>query len=190
MTLYPDELSVGLKEWDSVCQALLQGKQIVMLRKGGIHEAGGEFEVEFRRFLLFPTYLHQDKDMLKEDAQELFKFAGSEPTKIKLEAFADVTDIVRIETEKQVKSLSDKHIWTDKLVQMRIDYRPENPLYLLLVRAHKLTNPVTIDNRPQYAGCKSWVGLRENIKVTEATPVLDAPSYQQQRDEIMMRAKP
>lgn len=188
--LYPDDLSVALKEWDCVCQALIQGRQIAMLRKGGIHESGGEFEVEFRRFLLFPTFLHQDKTMLKENAQDLFTFAGSEPSKIQLEAFADITDIIRIETEEQVAKLSDKHIWTDKFVQMRIDYRPENPLYLLLARVHKLISPTTIDNRPQYAGCKSWVGLRESIKVTASTPALDAPAYQQQRDEIMMRVKP
>jgi hypothetical protein len=187
--LYPDDLAVGLKEWDSVCQALLQGRQIVLLRKGGIHESGGEFEVEFRRFLLFPTFLHQDSKMLKEDAQELFKFSGSEPSRIKLEAFADVTDIIRIETEQQVNRLSDKHIWTDRFVQMRVDYRPENPLFLLLVRAYRLEQPVTINNHPQYGGCKSWVGLREMINVSKATPVLDPPSYQQRRDEIMMRTK-
>ena len=174
--LYPENLSVALKEWDCVCQALLQGRQITLLRKGGIHESGGEFEVEFRRFLLFPTFLHQNKIMLKEEAHDLIKSTGPEPSRIQLEAFADVTDIFRIETDRQLQAMAPRHIWSDKFTQMRLDYRPENPLFLLLVRAHRLANPITVPNRPAYAGCKSWVGLTENINVKDATPVLEPPS--------------
>jgi hypothetical protein len=72
---------------------------------------------------------------------------------------------------------------------MRLDYRPENPLYLLLVRAHKLAEPVMIDNHKSYAGCKSWVGLRQTINVKNATEVLDSPTQQKYRDEIMMKVQ-
>ena len=47
----PDRLRVALKEWASVCSALETGRQIILLRKGGIHESGGEFEVENRQFV-------------------------------------------------------------------------------------------------------------------------------------------
>jgi hypothetical protein len=53
-------LSIALKEWATLCRALETGRQIILLRKGGIYESAGEFEVEHRRFLLFPTYLHQN----------------------------------------------------------------------------------------------------------------------------------
>ncbi len=191
--LYPEELAVGLKEWDCVCQALITGKQIILLRKGGIHESGGEFEVEFRRFLLFPTFLHQDKSVLKPEAQDLVRSSGAEPRQIQLDAFADVTDIIRIDEDYQLPPIRDYHIWTDKLVDMRLNYRPENPLYILLCRAHRLPAPITIDNHKAYGGCKSWVGLRQTIDVCNATPVLDSPTYQKYRDEIVMKissAKP
>lgn len=187
--LYPNELAVGLKEWDSVCQALLQGRQIVLLRKGGIHESGGEFELEFRRFLLFPTFLHQDKTMLKDDAQDLFKFSGSEPNTVRIEGYADVTDIVQIHNPEQIAAVDGHHIWTQKMVQARFDYRPENPLYLLLVRVAKLEQPVTIPNHTQYAGCKSWVGLRQTLDVKETRPVMGAATHQMHRDEILMRIR-
>ena len=51
----PDRLRVALKEWAPVCSALETGRQIILLRKGGIHESGGEFEVENRQFVLFMT---------------------------------------------------------------------------------------------------------------------------------------
>lgn len=187
--LYPNDIAVALKEWDCVCQALITGRQVVMLRKGGIHESGGEFEVEFRRFLLFPTFLHQDKAMIKESAHDLFKFAGCEPVKIQLAAFADITDIVRIESDAQIQKIADLHIWTDHFIDMRLNYRPENPLFLLLARVNALPNPITIDNRPQYGGCKSWIGLKRTLDVSLGKPVLDAPSYQHVRDEIMLRVQ-
>lgn len=191
--LYPEDLAVGLKEWDSVCQALLQGRQILLLRKGGIHESGGEFELEFRRFLLFPTFLHQVRSMLKPDAQDLFKFSGSEPSTIRIEGFADVTDIIPVQYEHQIHALDLYHIWTAPFLHKRLEYRPENPLYFLLVKAYRLPQPATLENHPRYGGCKSWVGLLKTINVQNATPVLDAPTQQNLRDEIMMRftsAKP
>jgi hypothetical protein len=187
--LYPEDLGVALKEWDSVCQALIQGRQIVLLRKGGIHESGGEFELEFRRFFLFPTFLHQDQTMLKDSAQDLFSYSGSEPSTIQISAFADVTDIVPIETIDQITAIDAHHVWTPKLLQTRMNYRPENPLYLLLAKVQKLPQPVTIENHQSYAGCKSWVGLRKTINVKGSTLVLDPPTYQQQRDEVMIRVK-
>jgi len=43
-----------------VCSALEAGRQIILLRKGGIYESAGEFEIEHRQFLFFPTFLHQN----------------------------------------------------------------------------------------------------------------------------------
>src|SRR6476469_947176 len=56
----PNPLAIALKEWATVCHALETGRQMLLLRKGGIYEAAGEFELENPQFLLFPTYLHQN----------------------------------------------------------------------------------------------------------------------------------
>ncbi len=77
----PPTISTGLKEWATICNALERGRQIVLLRKGGIHESAGEFELEHREFLLFPTYLHQKLEMLKEPDRAGFTPATSEPEK-------------------------------------------------------------------------------------------------------------
>src|SRR3989442_7938701 len=148
---WPTSLQVALKEWAVVCRALESGRQIILLRKGGILEAAGEFEVEHREFLLFPTYLHQNREMLKPTDQEGFEPHGEEPSDIAVSAAAVVSDVVHLQSREQMNRIDDEHIWTAPLIEMRFNYRPENPLYLLLLRAQRLRQPVTIANTPAYA---------------------------------------
>jgi hypothetical protein len=49
----------ALKEWSVTVDSLLAGRQILLLRKGGIHEQHNGFHLEHRRFFLFPTHVHQ-----------------------------------------------------------------------------------------------------------------------------------
>jgi len=184
---WPISLQIALKEWATVCTALETGRQILLLRKGGIYEAAGEFEVEHRQFLLFPTYLHQNVKMLKPDLHGGFEAKSAEPEQIRLSAAAVVTDIVQLKNRAQMDALDDEHIWTAPLIDMRFNYRPENPLYLLLVRAYQLHEPTTIANTPAYAGCKSWVPLEQSIAAGDAQPVLDEVKYEFRRKGILDR---
>jgi len=182
---WPTSLQVALKEWAVVCQALGSGRQIMLLRKGGIYEAAGEFELENREFLLFPTYLHQNAQMLKPEAQGGVEKRDAEPGEVTLSAAGIVTDIVQLQSREQIQQIDDEHVWTRPLIDMRFDYRPENPLYLLLVRAYRLPEPLTIANTPSYAGCKSWVPLDSPVEIGGALPVLDDARYGLKRTKIV-----
>jgi len=59
----------GLKEWATVVKALENGNQTVILRKGGILETDSGFKIEAKKFLLFPTFEHQDFKNIKPDKQ-------------------------------------------------------------------------------------------------------------------------
>src|SRR5215213_347120 len=133
----PPSLPIALKEWATVCRALETGRQVVLLRKGGILEAIGGFELENPQFLLFPTYLHQNKEMLKPEAHAGVELRTEEPQRLTLSASAEVTDILRLQSRAQMDALEDEHVWTPPLIDMRFNYRPANPLYLLLVRAYR-----------------------------------------------------
>ncbi|HEY7116684.1 MAG TPA: DUF1802 family protein [Tepidisphaeraceae bacterium] len=183
----PPSIAVALKEWATVCRALESGRQIVLLRKGGIYESAGEFEVENRQFLLFPTYLHQNLAMLKPEAHEGFQVHNAEPERVTLALAGEVTDILELNCRDQMDELDDQHVWAPPLIDMRFKYRPENPLYLLLVRAYRLAEPVTVENTPAYAGCKSWVPLEQAIATAGAQPVLDDTTYQTLRQLIRAR---
>jgi hypothetical protein len=182
---WPASLSVALKEWAVVCRALESGAQMILLRKGGIYEAAGEFELEHRQFLLFPTYLHQNLNMLKPQHHGGFEPRSDEPDHVMLRAAGDVTDIVQLQSRAQMDAIDAEHVWTKPLIDMRFNYRPENPLYLLLVRGYRLPQPVTIQNTPSYAGCKSWVPLEEPIALGDLTPVIDDTSYETRRQRIL-----
>ena len=177
-------LSVALKEWAVVCRALETGRQIVLLRKGGILEALSGFEIEHRRFLLFPTFLHQNPQMLKPNERAGVNPPAEEPSRITLSSFAEVTDIIQLRDRQQMDAIDDQHIWSPALVDMRFNYRPNNPLYLLIVRTFVLPEPVSIDNTPAYAGCKSWVPLDGAIDITAARSALDDETFRTRRDGI------
>ena len=112
---------------------------------------------------------------------------SAEPEKITLSALGVATDIIRLGSRRQMDALDDQHIWTPPLIDMRFAYRPENPLYLLLVRAFVLSRPVTIDNTPAYAGCKSWVPLTQPIDTAGITPAIADADYERRKNAIMER---
>jgi hypothetical protein len=181
----PATLAVALKEWATVCDALTGGRQMLLLRKGGIYESGGEFELEHQHFLLFPTYLHQNPAMLKESNG--LETAAAEPSHVRLSAAAHVTDIIPVTSRRLMDALDDQHVWAKPLIDMRFNYKPDNPLYLLLLRVYQLGEPVTVENTPAYAGCKSWVKLEESVAARGALPVLDESRYQERRRLILER---
>ena len=59
-------IRMAFKEWSVVCAALGNGEQSLILRKGGIQELSGGFQVSHREFWLYPTKFHQQTDALNE----------------------------------------------------------------------------------------------------------------------------
>lgn len=186
---WPSFLRVGLKEWAVVCRALASGRQMVLLRKGGIYESAGEFEVEHRQFLLFPAFEHQKAKMLKEEARGDVQAVTAEPTEVTIDSAGVISDVIPVVSRKQIDAIDAEHIWAPPLIDMRFDYRPENPLYLLLVRTYRLRQSVTIANTPAYAGCKSWVPLDHPIATGDAMPVIDDVKYEHRRKTILDKIK-
>jgi hypothetical protein len=181
----PAQLNVALKEWQTVCDALAAGRQIILLRKGGIYESAGEFQLEHPQFLLFPTHVHQNPAMLKPDQK--VKKLTEEPRQIKIQFAAEITDILPMPTRPAIDALNDQHIWTPPLIDMRFNYRPENPLYLLLVRTYILPHSELIENTPAYAGCKSWVPLDNPVSTQASKPALDDAQYSARHKLILDR---
>jgi hypothetical protein len=163
-------MNAALKEWACVIAALGAGKQTILLRKGGVVEGMRGFKSRHPEFLLFPTFEVQHASWLRPEFQTL---AAEQPTnQLQICHLARVTDVIAAPD-----SLGAVHIWTDEFLTARRAYRPELPLFLILVRVYRLANPVTIPNRIYYAGCKSWVRLMEDIDISGAEPVLDDGAY-------------
>src|SRR5436309_9744278 len=98
-------LNIALKEWDTVCDALRSGRRMILLRKGGIAEGAGGFQVEHRQFLLFPTFVHQDYRMLKPEAHARFQPRAAEPQQVRIDTSAEITNIVQLANRAQMDAL-------------------------------------------------------------------------------------
>ena len=59
-------MAPACKEWAAVVHALLEGEQILDVRKGGLREDGRHFSVQANRFWLYPTAEHQKAELLKQ----------------------------------------------------------------------------------------------------------------------------
>jgi len=165
-------LSTALKEWDLLITALLEGRQAILLRKGGILEAENQFELEHERFLFYPTYVHQDPKMVKPQFREGIRREAAEPELLTIRGYGEVARIFEVPSRAKLEMLDDLHIWDAPLLDMRFAYRPEKPLYLVVIRAFVLEKDVTIRNTLAYAGCKSWVPLDEGINVVTSRPAM------------------
>jgi hypothetical protein len=170
-------LNVALKEWDLVISSLLAGTQAVLLRKGGILEAENQFVLEHPRFLFFPTFVHQDPRMVKPAFRAGLQQARAEPEKVTIAGYGEAVRIFEVPSRAALEKLDDLHVWDVPLLDMRFAYRPEKPLYLVVVRAFRLPAPVTVANTLAYAGCKSWVPLEEGIDASTGVPAIMVEAF-------------
>ena len=185
--MLPDRCQVAFKEWAITVEALAQGQQIMLLRKGGIHEEGQNFRVIHPEFLLYPTYEHQREDLLKPDHQpalaQLLAAAPKSDT-ITFQYWAKVEEVIEVLDQDQVNSLAPHHIWTDEYAQSRLRWKANLPLSIMLLRVYRLENPVTIAYSKEYGGCTSWVDTLPRIEMGQLEPVLSDTEFQHQVDEI------
>ena len=176
------KLTAALKEWAVAVEALQRGETIVLLRKGGIREEGGRFSVTHRQALLYPTYEHQKPELLDPDYKEKVTpvESGWHPETIRLGAWAEITDILPVSDPSELAALLPYHIWNDRMVGDRLKWKPRQPLYVLLLRTHKLQQPQIVAYRPEYGGCRSWIDLAAPISLEASAPVLSDSAYNSQ----------
>ena len=174
----------ALKEWSAAVRALLDGRQTVLLRKGGIHEK--RFAVTTSRFLLFPTVAHSHAERVRPEHRDLLDTAAADSTDdaLVLRAGAKVVAAVEVNRPDALDEIASLHIWTAESVKEdRLDFRPKHRLTVLVVQASPLVEPVLLDRAPEYAGCKSWVPLP--VDPTWAAPVHDDASLQEIAERVL-----
>jgi hypothetical protein len=162
----------ALKEWSAVVHALLDGRQWVLLRKGGIGEK--RFEVAAREFTLFPTVAHSHAERVRPEFRDLLTAAAADSAdgRVVLRAAAKVVAALPVNRPDNIDAIEDLHIWTAQSVREdRLDFRPKHRLAVLVVQAIPLVEPVELPRTPDYVGCTSWVQLALTPKL--GTPVHD-----------------
>ncbi|HEU0021045.1 MAG TPA: DUF1802 family protein [Dehalococcoidia bacterium] len=185
--MLPDRCQIALKEWAVTVRSLAQGQQVLLLRKGGIHEEGKDFRVIHPEFLLYPTYEHQREDLLKPEHQStLSRILSDAPRSatITFSHWARATEIIEVSDQDKVDALSPHHIWTDQYARSRLHWKPMLPLSIMLLRVFRMEQPVTVPFIPEYGGCTSWVEVIHTINLGNRQPVLTDQEFQRQVDAV------
>ena len=183
----PDKCQMGLKEWAVTCEAIGRGEQILLLRKGGIHEDGKDFRVIHREFLLYPTYEHQKAELLRAEHQpalEALLARPHDPNQIVFTHFAKVEEVLEVVEQRRVDDLAPHYIWTTGYAQSRLRWKPMLPLSVMLLRAYRLEAPVAVPWLPGYGGCTSWVEVVTDVPLGSMEPVLPEAEFQDLVDAI------
>lgn len=170
------ELSIAFKEWRVVTDALAQGVQTIILRKGGIAEGRGGFQLEWDRFLLFPTRFHQQgESVVAEAEQRLAELGGVGPEDrpVEITAYAEVVEAREVRDLEAAQRLEGQHIWRPEVIASRFDWGRSKSIFAIAVRVHRLAAPRTFPMIDAYGGCKSWIELEAPVDISDATPSLD-----------------
>lgn len=174
------ENSAALKEWAVTVAALAAGRQILLLRKGGIAEAEGEFHLGAREFFLYPTYEHQSADLLRREFRPwLSEVESARPPEgvVRLPCYAQVEGYSRIGAFDDVEAFVRFTIWTQKHIRERISWQPERCLHTVILRVWNLAQPHEIECLPRYGGCRSWVELDRSLSTAGAQPALSDEEF-------------
>jgi hypothetical protein len=149
------------KEWAVIIRALLEGEQVLDVRKGGLREDGRHFGLQATKVWLYPTSEHQRADLLKPAYQHTIELSPGSPVgdPITVPGWADIVGLAKLTDPEQLALIDSKLIWTIDYAESRLNWKKRDPLWVLALRVHRLLEPVVVPWREQYGGCTSWVDL-------------------------------
>jgi hypothetical protein len=162
--------SLGFKEWALVCAALGEGRQSVIIRKGGLAEGRDGFAFRHREFFLFPTFFHEQLTRLRLSAGVL---PESRPNEIEIRYFVRVEEARVMTNWTDVRALQPLHILRESVVRERFDYENMQECMLLSCEL-SYSEPVwRLPDAKAYGGCRSWVHLPEPPAGLRLHPVVE-----------------
>ena len=178
------------KEWQIICEALRDGKQSVILRKGGIHEGKDGFSFgNIPEFVLFPTRFHAQGSLVNLDGE----FTPGKEWEVDDEVIFDTLCRVEATYEltdwEQVASLQHLHLWSEDCIKDRFDWEGKGmasgKIHLALIRAYRLPTPLSVSYSKRLGGCRSWVTLDElTAEVDTLTPVISDETFNAIQSEL------
>src|ERR1700737_4837580 len=137
----------ALKEWSSVIAALARGEQVLLIRKGGI--ADSNFGLEATSFYLFPTNFHE---------------GGASPAAtVPITHWCEAVHTWQIRDLVTLYRLEPLVMFDRATLEQRYRFGSDQAVNVIAVRTFELPRPIHVRMDEQYAGCRSWVSLDEEI---------------------------
>ena len=171
----------ALKEWAVLIEAMARGDIVAMVRKGGIREKRAGFEVRHDRFLLYPTYFHENpSDLAPRFHSHLGAMQDRRPPagRVRLTHLAESIAVWNIMDASLLPAIEHEHGLAPSAVLSRFHYRGNPNVRVVAVRLRELPSPVEIPEAPRYAGCVSWLELDADVVIDGARAVLEESDLQ------------
>jgi len=136
----------GFKELASVCQAIAQGHQTVLLRKAGIRESTHESAFQPKSFYLLPTHYHEKGP--KSPSQDF-------PISLRVEVIRS-GDLIHW---AQIEKLLPFTAYDPKTIREHFDSRDEKLLHFAQIQSFTLSPVWILPHSHALSGCRSWFVL-------------------------------
>ncbi|MGJ8672200.1 DUF1802 family protein [Rubritalea sp.] len=160
-------MAVAFKEWITVCEALGNGVQNVIIRKGGIHEGKGGFEFIYDEFYLFPTLFHKQSQQVTEGARQWMPQINKkvwdlgELVRIKYRCTVEKCELVT--DWQKVLELEGRHVYSEDLLRERFDWEGKGMsagcINVAYVKTEVLSEPIDLAYSKSHGGCRSWLEI-------------------------------
>ena len=169
MTMLP-----ALKEWDVVCEALGSGRQVIVIRKGGIAEGKEGLRFQHEEFVLLPTFFHQQAERVLPETDFAARQAGNEGERESVEIRHAATLVWhKVVTDRAVLSkLQAFHILSPQEVETRFEQKPEPGVQIALLRVFRLDPPQRVAWQKSFGGCRSWAEMEADFDSCSRVSVL------------------
>ena len=176
-----------LKEWAITATALAQGRQIVLLRKGGLLDEDGSFALEHSQFWLMPTWFHQERGLVKPAHLDLWeqtpRAVDEGPSLAYIRHFARVERVWELHEDAESALRRVPHVWSQNYLDLRFSYQADKPLLCAALRVWELESPIRYGLRASDRGCRSWIETAEPLE-GDARAVLKGEEFGRFVDEI------
>ena len=176
----------ALKEWDVVCEALGSGRQVIVMRKGGIAEGKEGLRFEHGEFVLLPTFFHQQSERVVPEADFAARQAGSEGERESVEIRHAATLVWhRVVTDLALLAkLQAFHILTPQEVETRFEQKPSPGVQVALLRVFRLDPPRRVAWRKSFGGCRSWAEVDDDLESCSRVSVLSDERFAELEREL------
>ncbi len=183
---------VAFKEWAVVVDALGRGEQVLILRKGGVHEQRGEFRLSHREFWLFPTQYHvAETGVIPSKRPALREIAAqARADAVPIQFYAVVEAVHELADLEAVRRLQGRHVWSESVLAQRFAFGRGPGLHALVVRVYRRPEARWLALRPADGGCRSWIELATAVDTAGARPVLAAAEFAAQAAAIARLVTP
>ena len=141
MSLLPEQCAIAFKEWSEICQVLADGRQTLIVRKGGIREGPGGFRPEHQAFWLYPTYVHQAQQGLRIRAGPGPHLDPADPgDRLSIRRSPLIEHLWHVHPRQSLPALTPLHHWTIETLRVRFRYRQPG-FWVLGVRVFRQEQP-------------------------------------------------